>query len=87
MEKDTPQSTPMAHVWKMVLLSALFVFAASWIWHLSQMHDVVSRNEKDITKVRADIAQLSAYRDVLKEKGKDAAREYIVELRRNPYGI
>lgn len=87
MEKDTPESTPMVRVWKIVLLSAFFVFMISWVWHLSQMRDVVSRNEKDIMKVETDIAQLSAYRDVLKEKGKDAAKTYIEELRKNPYGI
>ena len=87
MEEDTIQSTPMGRVWMMILISASFVFAASWLWHLSEMRTVETRHQKESTKIQTSIAYLSAYRDVLKEKGKDEARTYIEQLQKAPYGI
>lgn len=87
MEEDTIQPTPMGRVWKMVLISALFVFSASWLWHWSEIRSVEMQGKKDIQKILTNIAQLSAYRDVLKKEGKEGARVYIEQLQKTSYGI
>lgn len=71
----------------MILMSAVFVFGVSWIWHVSEMHGVEAQSEKDNAKITTSIAYLSAYRDVLKEKGKEEAKTYIEQLQKTPYGI
>lgn len=87
MEKDTIQPTPMGRVWLMIVISAIFVLGVSWFWHWSGIHSVEVRNKKDNAKLITNIAHLSAYRDVLKEKGKEEARAYIEQLQKTPYGI
>lgn len=87
MEEEEIQSTPMGRIWMMIFISALFVFCVSLLWHFSEMHTIQVQNKKDNAKIQTNIAYLSAYRDVLKEKGKDDARAYIEQLKKTPYGI
>jgi len=77
----------MGRVWTMVLLSALFVFGVSWFWHWSEMRTIEKRNTKESAKIQANIAYLTEYRDVLREKGVGEAKVRIEQLRKAPYGI
>ena len=87
MEENVTQPTPMGHIWFMICMSGLFVFGVSWFWHWSEMHAVETQNQKENVKIEKSIVHLSAYRDVYKEKGKDAAALYVQELQKTPYGI
>lgn len=77
----------MGRVWYMIFISASFVFGASMLWYWSDLHAIKIQNQKENTKTAMSIATLSAYRDILKEKGKDAAKTYLEQLQKNPYGI
>lgn len=87
MEENIVEQTPMGKIWTMIILSGSFVFCVAWLWHWSEMRAVEANNQKENAKVEVNIAILSAYRDVLKEKGKDEALKYIEQVRKEPYGI
>lgn len=87
MEEDAIQSTPMGRIWLMILVSALFVLGFSWLWHWSEIHKIEVVNHKESIAIQTNIIRLSAYRDVLKEKGKEAARIYLEQLQKTPYEI
>jgi hypothetical protein len=67
------QETPMGHVWFIVLLSMCVTFAGAWIWHIGGMNDQARRNKAVDAVVITNTEQIAHYRDIFKEKGKEAA--------------
>lgn len=76
-QNSTTGETPMGRVWFIVLLSMCFTLAASWIWHTNGVNNQLRRNKIESDIVIANTAKITPYRDVLKEKGKEAAIEYL----------
>lgn len=66
-------STPMGHVWFVVLISMCFTLGAAWLWHMEGMSDQARHNKAIDDAVTLNTARIAVYRDVLKEQGKDAA--------------
>ena len=63
----------MGHVWLIICISMVFTFAAAWIWHMDGMNDEERRNKATDDVIIASTEAIAAYRDLLKEKGKEAA--------------
>ena len=76
----------MVRVWFVVFLSMCFTLIASALWYMSAMNDEVRRDKAIDDPVLANIEHISLYRDVLKEKGKSAAAEYLNTLSPDIYG-
>lgn len=76
----------MGHVWFLVIVSMCFVFGASWIWHVSEMNKEARYNKAADDVIIAETNPISAYRDVLKEKGKSAAASFLATSSSNIYG-
>ena len=71
-ETTTP-STPMGRVWLIVLISMCVTFALSWFWHVSGMNKQLRQNNAADSAVIANTEAVAHYRDLIKEKGKEAA--------------
>ena len=76
----------MGRVWLIVVISMCLVFAASWIWHINGMNVAIRRDKAIDDPVIFNIERISIYRDVLKEKGKSAALEYLTTINNNTDG-
>lgn len=76
----------MGRVWLIVFLSMCFTFGASWLWHVSGMNDQANRNKAVDDAVIMDTEQIAHYRDVLQEKGKEAAESYLTITPLTTYG-
>ena len=70
----------MGRVWLIVLASMCITLAASWFWHASEMQKQARRYQTEDDAVTANTARISAYRDVLKEKGVVGGEEYLSAL-------
>lgn len=69
----------MGRVWLMVLASMGFTLLASWIWHVDGMGDQDAKNRAAREALIANTAKITAYRDVLRERGPDAAAAYLTQ--------
>jgi len=67
----------MGNVWMVVLGTMLITTLCAFGWHFVSLRSVKEHDAREVAQVRANIAAYSAYRDVLKEKGKDAAKAYL----------
>jgi len=69
----TTSSTPMGRVWLIVLISMCVTFMFSWFWHVSGMNKQLRQNNAADNAVIVNTEAVAHYRDLLKEKGKEAA--------------
>ena len=76
----------MGHVWFIILISVCFTVVASSIWHASGINTQVRQHKAVNEGIIANTARITAYRDVLKEKGKEAAAEYFTAQSKGIYG-
>ncbi len=67
----------MGNVWMIVLGTMIVTALCSFAWHETGMRSVREQNARAIAEVRADIEAYTAYRDVVKENGKEAGAVYL----------
>lgn len=77
MEPQVNNETPMGRVWFVVVMTMCFTLFASWMWHQSGMRNAARLNAIEDKPVIDETARISAYLDVLRESGKEAAFEHL----------
>ena len=58
----------------------LLTFSVSWMWHINEMNSKARMDKSEDEALIANTERIAAYRDVLKEKGKEGAVEYLETL-------
>lgn len=67
----------MGKVWLIVLGTMLCTGSVTWIWHLRASAEAHAENQRREEKIRAHIAELEQYRDILRAEGVAGAEAYL----------
>lgn len=67
----------MKRIWIIVFGSVLMCFVFGMMWHFSIMRELGQSARQFNNEIKANIIVLSAYRDVLRDEGIEAARVHL----------